>query len=155
MPRGLYIQFLNRVSWVTNSGAECTKHRQVWRLACRRPQTLQISAREWRRSSYLEHKTNDWVRNKINFLVGPQEPLVATVKRQILAWFEHVKRHDSLSKIILQGTLEGGRHRGRHRKCWMNNVKQWTSLPIPELLTRASCRQGRERMSAESSLVSP
>ena len=30
------------------------------------------------RISYLEHKTNDWVRNKINFLVGPQESLVAT-----------------------------------------------------------------------------
>ena len=24
--------------------------------------------------SYLEHKTNDWVRSKINFLVDPQEP---------------------------------------------------------------------------------
>ena len=29
--------------------------------------------------SYLEHKTNDWVRNKVNFLMGPQEPLLATV----------------------------------------------------------------------------
>ena len=25
--------------------------------------------------SYLDHKTNDWVQSKINFLVGPQEPL--------------------------------------------------------------------------------
>ena len=34
------------------------------------------------RISYLEHKTNDWVRSKTNFLVGSQEPLLATVKRQ-------------------------------------------------------------------------
>ena len=27
---------------------------------------------------YLKQKTNDWVRSKINFLVGPQEPLLAS-----------------------------------------------------------------------------
>ena len=60
------------------------------------------------RISYLEHKTNDWVRSKINFFVGPQEPLLTTVKRRELAWFGHVTRHDRLLKTILQGTLEGG-----------------------------------------------
>ena len=58
--------------------------------------------------SYLEHKTNDWVQSKINFLVGLQEPLPATVKRQKLAWFRHVTRHNRLSKTILQGTFKGG-----------------------------------------------
>ena len=48
--------------------------------------------------SYLEHKTNRWARNKINFLVGPQKPLLTTVKRRKLAWFGHVTRRDSLSK---------------------------------------------------------
>ena len=33
-------------------------------------------------------------------LVGPQEPLLATVKRWKLAWFGHITRHDSLSKTI-------------------------------------------------------
>ena len=28
-------------------------------------------------TSYLEHKTNDWVRSKINFIVGPQQPLLS------------------------------------------------------------------------------
>ena len=75
------------------------------------------------RISYLEHKTNDWVRSNINFLMGPQEPLLATVRRLKPAWFGHVTRHDSLSKTILQGTLEGGRRSGRQRKCWMDNIK--------------------------------
>ena len=74
--------------------------------------------------SYLEHKTNDWVPSKINFPVVPQEPLLATVQRRKLAWFGHVTRHDSLSKTILQGTLEGGRCIGLQRKCWMNNIKE-------------------------------
>ena len=64
------------------------------------------------RLRYLEHKTNDWVRSKINFLEGTQKPLLATVKRQKLAWFGHVTRHDNLSQTILQGTLEVGRRRG-------------------------------------------
>ena len=96
--------------------------------------------------------TNDWVQSKINFLVGPQEPLLATVKRWKLAWFGHVTRHDSLSKIILQ---EGGRRRGRQWKCWMDNIKEWTSLYMPELLTTASCRKDWKRISAESLLMSP
>ena len=58
----------------------------------------------------------------------------------------HVTHHDSLSKTILQGTLEGGRRRGREKKCWMDNVKEWTSLPMPELLTRASCRKDWKRI---------
>ena len=70
--------------------------------------------------SHLMHKTSYSVHSKINFLVGPQKPLLTTVKRQKLAWFGHVTRHDSLSKTILPGTLEGGRRVGRQRKCWMD-----------------------------------
>ena len=89
----------------------------------------------------MEHKTNDWVWSKINYLVGPQEPLLATVKRRKLAWFGHITRHDSLFKTILQGTLEGGRRCSRQRKCWMDNNKELASLPMPELLTRDLCRK--------------
>ena len=46
-------------------------------------------------------------------------------------WLVHVTCHASLSKIILQGTLEVGRRRGRHRKCWLDIIKEWTSLPMP------------------------
>ena len=110
--------------------------------------------RTFLRISYLEHTTNDWVRSNINFLVGPQEPLLVTVKRRKLGWFGHATRHDSLSKTILQGNLEGGRRRGRQRKCWMDNINEWTYLPMPELLKRASCRKDWKRISAESSLTS-
>ena len=68
---------------------------------------------------------------------------LATVKIWKLAWLMHVKPHNSLLHTFLQKTLEGGRCRGRQRKCWMDNTKEWTSLPMPELLTRASCRKER------------
>ena len=103
----------------------------------------------------LEHKTDDWVRSKINSLVGPQQPLLATVERQKLAWFGHVTYQDSLSKTILQGISEDGRRCGQQRKCWMDNIKEWTALRMPELLTRASCRKDWKRITSESSLMSP
>ena len=103
----------------------------------------------------LGAQDKDWVRSKINFLVGPQEPLLATVKRRKLAWFGHITLHDSPSKTILQGILEDGRRRGRQRRCWMAHIKEWTYLLIPELLLRTSCRQDWKRISAESSLVFP
>ena len=70
-------------------------------------------------------------------------------------WLVHVTCHDSLSKTILQGTLECGRRHGRQRKWWMNYIKEWTSLPMPELLTGASYRKDWERISAESPFMSP
>ena len=85
---------------------------ETWTLLANSEKRIQAfetkCLRKLLRISYLDRKTNDWVRNKINSLMGPREPLLATVKRWKLAWFRHVTRHDSLSKTISQGTLEGG-----------------------------------------------
>ena len=79
-------------------------------------------------------------------------------KREKLAWLRHVKRHISLFKTILQDTLDGRWCHGQQRKCWMDNIKKWTSLPMPELLTRASYRKKKKknckRISAELPLMS-
>ena len=37
----------------------------------------------------------------------------------------------------------------------MDNIKEWTSLSIPKLLTRTSCRIYRKTISAELSIMSP
>ena len=58
------------------------------------------------RIAYLEHKTNDWVRGKMHFLVGPQHPLLAALKRQ--TWFGHVTHNDSLSKTIFRAPWRVG-----------------------------------------------
>ena len=81
--------------------------------------------------------------------------VLATASRRKLAWFGHVTRRNSLSKTILQGTLEDGRRRGPQRRCWMDNIQEWTYVPMPELLTRGSCRKGCKRISAESSIMPP
>ncbi|GFO07149.1 hypothetical protein PoB_003365400 [Plakobranchus ocellatus] len=41
-----------------------------------------------------------------------------------------------------QGTVQGGRRRGRQRKIWDNNLKEWTSLELKDILRRAERREG-------------
>ena len=70
-------------------------------------------------------------------------------------WFGHVTRHDSLSKTILGGNLREWANHGQQKECWMNNIKKWTSLPMPEHVTMAFGRKDRKRISAELSVTSP
>ena len=56
-----------------------------WRWKKKRIQVFGSKClRKLLRISYLEHKTNDWVRSKLNFLAGPQERFLATLKRREL-----------------------------------------------------------------------
>ena len=111
--------------------------------------------RKLQRISYLERKTNELVRARVQSFVGPREPLLATVKRRKLQWFGHVTRHDPFSKTILQGTVEGGRKHDRQRKSWLDNVKGWKTLSMPELLIEATYRAGWRHTSVSPSAVSP
>jgi hypothetical protein len=55
--------------------------------------------------SYKEHKTNAYVRDKINTYAGKQEQLLSVIKCGKLAGYGHVARYDFLSKTIMQGTV--------------------------------------------------
>ena len=105
--------------------------------------------------TYRDRKTNAEIRQTVQNYVGSQEPLLATVKRRKLSWYAHLTRHDSLAKTILQGTVQGGRRRGRQRKSWLDNVKSWTDLTTPELLAASADRPTWRQTSASASLRSP
>ena len=87
----------------------------------------------YKRISRKGRKTNEFVQRGIKARTGQQENLLRIVKRRILAWFGHISRHNSLDKTVLQGTLEGGRKRGRQVKCWADSLKEWTRLDRPTL----------------------
>ena len=109
------------------------------------------------RISYLEHKTNEWVRSKINFLLGPWQPPLTTVKRRTLAWFGHVICHDSLSKTILQGTLPwtvGDAVVDAGNAGWTTS-KSGHPRPCQLPLKVVSRRKDWKRISAESSPLPP
>lgn len=163
---------LDRI-WRSNSISFSTKHRlykslvvsillygcETWTLLAATEKKLQAfenkCLRKLLRISYREHKTNAYVRSTVTSLVGPHEPLLATVKRRKLAWFGHVTRHNTLSKTILQGTLEGSRRRGRPRKSWVTNIKEWTEREMPDLLSSAQDRTGWKILSVAAAGRSP
>jgi len=82
--------------------------------------------------SYKEHVTNDEVRRRIQQAIGPHDDLLTVVKKRKLRWYGHVSRSSGLAKMILQGTVKGARRRGRQRKRWEDNIREWTGLTFAE-----------------------
>ena len=64
-------------------------------------------------------------------------------------------RRDSLCKTIMQGTIDGVHRRGRQRKSWSDNVKEWTGMTMPDILTQVADRPTWRNTSASSALRSP
>ena len=66
------------------------------------------------------------------------------VKHCKLSWFGHICRHDTLPKIILQGSVDGRHRRCRPRKSWKNSIQEWTGQSMSSLLCIAEDRKPRD-----------
>ena len=80
------------------------------------------------RISYKDQVTNEELYAKSQQAIGSHEDLLTIVKRLKLQWYGHVSLSSGLAKTILQGTVEGERRHGRHRKRWEDNIREWTGL---------------------------
>ena len=101
--------------------------------------------------SYRLHITNEEVKARIRNAIGPYEDLLPSVKR--LKWYGHVSRSSGLAKTILQGTVQGGRRRGRQRKRWEDNIKEWTGLELNIMLRKAENREEWRKLVVKSTVV--
>ena len=63
------------------------------------------------------------------------------MKRHKLKWYGHVTRSSGPARTNLQGTVQGWRQRGRQRKRWEDNVKEWTGLEWNIILREAENRE--------------
>ena len=108
-------------SWTLT--AELEKRTQAFEMRCNR-RLLNIS--------YKDHVTNEEVRRKIQAAIGEYDELLTLVKKRKLRWFGHVSRSSGLAKTILQGTVKG--KRGRQKKRWEDNIKEWTEWTLPAQL---------------------
>ena len=54
------------------------------------------------------------------------------IKKQKLSYFGHIKRHNTLEKLFLEGTCEGRRRRGRPRKRWTQDIGEWMGVSTVE-----------------------
>ena len=58
-----------------------------------------------------------------------------------------------MTKTVLQGTVRGARRRGRQRKRWEDNIKEWTGLDFSETQRAADDRKKWRQLVSMSSVV--
>ena len=105
-------------------------------------------------TSYRDHITNEEVKARIGNAIGPYEDLLTSAKRRKLKWYGHVTRSSGLAKTTLQGTVQGGRRRGRQRKRWEDNIKEWTGLEWSIILWKAENGEEWRKLVGKSPVVS-
>ena len=103
--------------------------------------------------SYKDHVTNEEVGRKIQAAIGEYDELLTLVKKRKLKWFGHVSRTSGLAKTILQGTVKGKRKRGRQKKRWEDNIKEWTGMDFASSTRAAENRTRWKGIVANSSAV--
>ena len=103
--------------------------------------------------SYKDHVTNQSVRAMVNEACGPLDDLLAIVKQRKLKWYGHVTRSSGLAKTILQGTVRGSRKRGRQKKRWEDNIREWTGLDFATSQRAAANRSSWRKLAKLSSKV--
>ena len=99
------------------------------------------------------HITNEEVHNIIKQAIRPYEDLLTMVKRRKLKWFGHVSRIFGMTKTILQGTAREARRRGRQRKRWEDNIKEWTRLDFSDTQRAVDDMKKWKQLVARSSVV--
>ena len=129
-------------SWTLNKDLE--KRIQAFEMRCFR-KLLGIT--------YRDRVTNEEVRSRIIQAAGPYDELLSIVRRRKLKWFGHVTRGASLAKIVLQGTVPGGRGRGRPRRTWGADLRDWTGMSGDQLLRAARDRTAWRQLACSASLV--
>ena len=59
-----------------------------------------------------------------------------------------------MAKTILQGTVKGGRRKGRKRKRWEDNIREWTGLEFAKSHRAVENREKWRKLVLKSSVVS-
>ena len=128
---------------------------ESWTLTAeleKRTQAFEIrSYRRLLNISYKDHVTNKEVSQKIQAAIGVHDELLFLVKKRKLRWFGHMSWSSGLAKTILQGIVKGKR-RGRQKKMWKDNIKEWIGLEFASS-TRAAENKTRWEVIVANSYV--
>ena len=94
------------------------------------------------RTPWTDKVTNQHVLQKINI---KSTELVQMIRTRKAKFYGHIRRHDSLQRVIHEGKVEG-RGRGRKRTSWTDNIKTHLGLPINTCAELALDRKKRRAM---------
>ena len=88
----------------------------MWRLKKKKKKKKKEGKRK--KSVFLKIETQadlDRPTDRVRAVIGPYDDL-SIVKTRKLRWYGHVTRATGLANTIMQGTVPGGRRRGRPKK---------------------------------------
>ena len=92
--------------------------------------------------SYKDHVTNEDVRIRIQKSIRVHVDLLTMVKKRKFRWYGHISRSSGMAKTDLRGTVKGARKRGRQKKRWEDNIKEWTEMEFGDSLRAAEDMEG-------------
>ena len=145
IPVALKMRLVKTLVWtVLSYGAE------AWTLKVR--DERKITSMEmwlWRRMlriSWMEKRTDNSILQELEI----KRELLGHVRKRKLTYYGHLCRDHGcqLTKTVVEGYVEGRRRRGRPRKQYIDNIKQWTQL------TTSQCVRAAEDRSRWKQLVS-
>ena len=79
--------------------------------------------------SWTEKRTNKSVLEELKI---SENWLLNNIKSRKLKYFGHIKRHDSIEKIILEGVVPGKRRRGRPKRRWSQDIIEHLGVDVTE-----------------------
>src|SRR5579871_4018617 len=93
--------------------------------------------RRMERISWTEKQAN----NEVLKTLGMKREILKEIRSRQMKYFVHIKRRNTLLKIILECKVGGLRVRGRQWFRWVDNIKRWTGYSLSECTIRARDRQ--------------
>jgi len=100
--------------------------------------------------SYRDHVTKETVLERVD----QERKLLPVVKSRKLKYFGHILYHTSLQKGIMLDTMPGLRRQGDQRKEWSDDLVEWTSKTILDLVRKAEDRSAFQRFIYEVAYAS-
>ena len=98
--------------------------------------------RKMARISYTERVKNEDVLKRLKV----KRELLNKSKSHKLSYFGHIVRHESIQKTVLEGRMEGRRGRGRPRRQWVDDIKDWSGKQLRECTRLAQDRVAWRRL---------
>lgn len=93
---------------------------------------------------WTDFRTNQSIRLELKVPTS----LSAVVKSRILSYFGHISRrgNDSVERLMVQGTVDGNRARGRSPTRWADQVKNMLANPLHVCTRKAAAREEWRRL---------
>ena len=78
------------------------------------------------------------------------KPLLCSIIERKLKWFGHVKRSDLPVKVTVEGLVSGKRNRGRPRRRWRDDIRDWTGQTWDQLNSTTKDREAWRKIVHET-----